>query len=725
MSGSFVHLHVHSAYSLAEGAIKADKLPGLARKLGMPAVALTDTSNMFGGLEFAQYATKENVQPIMGCQLWLSRRATEERPEPMRCQPDPVVALAMDRQGLVNVQRLSSLGWLGEDISGLPCIDLDQLRECSEGVTLLTGGTRGPLGRLLLEGRRDPAEHLLRTLHEAFGDRLAVELTRHGTDRDRAAEPGLIALADLVSVPLVAANDVHFAEARMYEAHDALLCIAHGRTLAEPDRPRCTPEHWFKPPEVMRKLFADLPEACDNTLAIARRCAVMAETRKPELPICPKVQPGMTEAETVRDMAKRGLEARLDAQGTTDREPYRERLAFELDIIEKMGFAGYFLIVADFIQWAKAQDIPVGPGRGSGAGSVAAWALTITDLDPMQFGLLFERFLNPERVSMPDFDIDFCQDRRDEVINYVRREYGEDRVGQIITFGRLQAKAVVRDVGRVMGMPYGQVNKIAELIPFNPAKPVSLRQAIDGEPRLQELQKADETVARLMETALELEGLFRNASTHAAGVVIGRKPLIDIVPLYRDPRAPDLVTQYSMKYVESASLVKFDFLGLKTLTVLQRAVQMLAKQGIEVDLARIPLDDAKTYEMLARGDSASVFQFESQGMRDVLRMMRPDRFEDLIAAVSLYRPGPMANIPAYCQRKHGEAWDAPHPKMRALVEETYGILVYQEQVMQISQELAGYSLGGADLLRRAMGKKNRAEMEAQRKIFVEGATRNG
>ncbi|MDT8262702.1 DNA polymerase III subunit alpha, partial [Roseomonas sp. DSM 102946] len=606
-----------------------------------------------------------------------------------------------------------------------PCIDLDQLRECSEGVTLLTGGTRGPLGRLLLEGRRDPAEHLLRTLHEAFGDRLAVELTRHGTDRDRAAEPGLIALADLVGVPLVAANDVHFAEARMYEAHDALLCIAHGRTLAEPDRPRCTPEHWFKPPEVMRKLFADLPEACDNTLAIARRCAVMAETRKPELPICPKVQPGMTEAETVRDMAKRGLEARLDAQGTTDREPYRERLAFELDIIEKMGFAGYFLIVADFIQWAKAQDIPVGPGRGSGAGSVAAWALTITDLDPMQFGLLFERFLNPERVSMPDFDIDFCQDRRDEVINYVRREYGEDRVGQIITFGRLQAKAVVRDVGRVMGMPYGQVNKIAELIPFNPAKPVSLRQAIDGEPRLQEMQKADETVARLMETALELEGLYRNASTHAAGVVIGRKPLIDIVPLYRDPRAPDLVTQYSMKYVESASLVKFDFLGLKTLTVLQRAVQMLAKQGIEVDLARIPLDDAKTYEMLARGDSASVFQFESQGMRDVLRMMRPDRFEDLIAAVSLYRPGPMANIPAYCQRKHGEAWDAPHPKMRALVEETYGILVYQEQVMQISQELAGYSLGGADLLRRAMGKKNRAEMEAQRKIFVDGATRNG
>ncbi|MFT8242739.1 DNA polymerase III subunit alpha [Roseomonas sp. BN140053] len=725
MRGDFIHLHVHSAYSLAEGAIKADKLPALAKKHGMPAVALTDTANMFGALEFAQYATKEGVQPIMGCQLWLARGPSEDRPDPTRIQPDPVVALAMDAAGLGNLQRLSSLAWMGEDPSGRPCVTLDQLRELNGGLTLLTGGTKGPLARLLLEGRREPAEQLLRALHEAFGDRLAVELTRHGADRDRLSEPGLLALADAVGVPIVAANDVHFAEARMHEAHDALLCIANGRTLAEPDRPRCTPEHWFKSAEAMRKLFADLPEACDNTLAIARRCAVMAETRKPELPICPKVQPGMTEAETVRDMARRGLEARLDAQGTEDRAVYRDRLAFELDVIEKMGFAGYFLIVADFIQWAKSQDIPVGPGRGSGAGSVAAWALQITDLDPLQFGLLFERFLNPERVSMPDFDIDFCQDRRDEVIQYVRREYGEDRVGQIITFGRLQAKAVVRDVGRVMGMPYGQVNRIAELIPFNPAKPVSLQQALDGEPRLQEMRKADENVSRLMDTALELEGLFRNASTHAAGVVIGRKPLIDIVPLYRDPRSPDLVTQYSMKYVESASLVKFDFLGLKTLTVLQRAVQLLAKEGVTVDLARIPLDDAKTYEMLARGDAASVFQFESQGMRDVLRLMRPDRFEDLIAAVSLYRPGPMANIPAYCARKHGEAWDAPHPKMRKLVEETYGILVYQEQVMQISQELAGYSLGGADLLRRAMGKKNRAEMEAQRKIFVDGAVKNG
>ncbi|ONG59080.1 DNA polymerase III subunit alpha [Pseudoroseomonas deserti] len=724
---SFVHLHVHSAYSLAEGAIKAEKLADLARADGMPAVALTDSANMFGALEFAKACSGKGVQPIMGCQLFLSRGAADDRPEVLRLAPDPVVALAMSAEGLENVQRLSSQGFLRDDPSGKPTVTLELLQQHSSGVFLLTGGTQGPLARLLVEGRRDAAMRLLDALKESYGDRLAVELTRHGLDIERGLDPALVALADSAALPIVAANDIYFAKPGMYEAHDALLCIAEGRTLAETDRRRLTPEHHFKSAAAMRKLFADLPEACDNTLAIARRCAVMAESRKPELPICPKVQPGMTEAETVRDMAARGLEDRLQAQGTPEeaRPVYRERLEFELNVIEKMGFSGYFLIVADFIQWAKAQGIPVGPGRGSGAGSVAAWALLITDLDPLRFGLLFERFLNPERVSMPDFDIDFCQDRRDEVIRYVRREYGEDRVAQIITFGRLQAKAVVRDVGRVMGMPYGQVNKIAELIPFNPAKPVTLQQALDGEPRLQEMRESDETVDRLMETALVLEGLYRNASTHAAGVVIGRKPLIDIVALYRDPRSDMLVTQYSMKYVENATLVKFDFLGLKTLTVLQRAVEILAGQGTTIDLPSLPLDDRRTYEMLARGDSAGVFQFEGQGMRDCLRMMRPDRFEDLIAAVSLYRPGPMANIPAYCARKHGEKWEPVHPAMKHLVDETYGILVYQEQVMQISQDVAGYSLGGADLLRRAMGKKIRSEMEAQRKTFVDGAVKNG
>jgi len=728
---AFVHLHVHSAYSLSEGAIKADKLPVLAKAGGMPAVALTDSRNLFGALEFAQACSAKGIQPIMGCQLLLSRGATEETgraSDPQRSRPDPIVALAKDKVGLENLQRLSSAGYLAYDGAGEACITLETLGRHAEGLILLTGGTTGPLGRLLGEGRRDAARKLLAQFREIFrGDDLVVELQRHGLAIERAIEPALLRLADEAGLPIVATNDVYFAEAKMHEAHDALLCIAEGRVLAEQDRRRVTREHWFKPAKVMRELFADLPDACDNTMAIARRCAVMAESRKPELPMCPKVLPGKTEAETVAEMAKAGLERRLDAQGTEEaaRGVYRDRLAYELGIIEKMGFSGYFLIVADFIQWGKEQGIPVGPGRGSGAGSVAAWALLITDLDPLRFGLLFERFLNPERVSMPDFDIDFCQDRRDEVIQYVVREYGADRVAQIITFGKLQAKAAVRDVGRVMGMPYGQVDRIASLIPFNPAKPVTLAQAIEGEPKLQEMRDNDEQVARLLDVAQQLEGLYRNASTHAAGVVIGRKPLVEIVPLYKDPRSEMLITQYSMKHVEQASLVKFDFLGLKTLTVLQRALELLKGQGVELDLARLPLDDAKTYAMLAKGDAAGVFQFEGQGMRECLRMMRPDRLEDLIAAVSLYRPGPMANIPAYCQRKHGEAWEPPHPAIRHIVDETYGILVYQEQVMQIAQDLAGYSLGAADLLRRAMGKKIRSEMEAQRKIFVEGAVKNG
>ncbi len=725
MAESFIHLHAHSSYSLSEGAIKAEKLAQLALDAGMPAVAMTDTANLFGALEFAQACTGKGVQPIMGCQLWLGRSATDPRPEAARQQPDVLVALAMNAQGLENLQRLSSEGYLGDDPSGRPAIGLDLLARHAEGVFLLTGGTHGPIARLLAEGRRPQAEKLLADLAALFPNRLAVELHRHGTERDAATEPGQLALADALALPIVATNDVYFARASMHEAHDALLCIAEGRTMAETERRRVTANHHFKTAAEMRALFHDLPDACDNTLAIAKLCAVMTETKKPALPICPKVGEGMSESETVADMARRGLEERLKRQVFAPRQTYLDRLEYELGVIEKMGFSGYFLIVADFIQWAKQQGIPVGPGRGSGAGSVAAWALSITDLDPLRWGLLFERFLNPERVSMPDFDIDFCQDRRGEVIEYVRREYGADRVGQIITFGKLQAKAAVRDVGRVLGMPYGQVDKIANLIPFNPAKPVGLKDAIAGEPRLRELAANDESTARLLDIAQQVEGLYRNASTHAAGVVIGRRPLAEIVPLYRDPRSPDLITQYSMKYVEQASLVKFDFLGLKTLTVLQRAVELLAGQGITLDLAEIPLDDAKTYAMLARGDAAGVFQFEGQGMRDCLRSMRPDRLEDLIAAVSLYRPGPMANIPAYCARKHGEEWKSPHPSIHAILAETYGIMVYQEQVMQIAQVMAGFSLGGADLLRRAMGKKDMKEMERQRATFVEGATRNG
>jgi DNA polymerase-3 subunit alpha len=718
---NFVHLRVHSSYSLSEGAIKAEKIAALAREAGMPAVGIADTGNLFGALEFSQACVAKGVQPIIGCQIALTRADNPNLP------PEPLVLLAQDAVGFANLQRLSSAGFLETEPGLKPQLPLARIAAHAEGLILLTGGTLGPLARLLAEGRQAEAAALLAAFLEAFPDRVAMELHRHGLPVERAIEPGLIALADTHGVPLVATNECFFARPDMYEAHDALLCIAEGRLLAEPERRRVTPEHWFKPAEAMRALFADLPDACDNTLAIARRCAVMAETRKPLLPVCPKVRPGRTEEETVRAMAAEGLARRLDAMGAdaATRARYQERLEFELAVIARMGFSGYFLIVADFIQWAKAQGIPVGPGRGSGAGSLAAWALTITDLDPLRFNLLFERFLNPERVSMPDFDIDFCQDRRDEVIAYVRREYGADRVAQIITFGKLQARAAVRDVGRVLGLPFGQVNKIAELIPNNPAKPVTLQQAIEGEPKLQQMREEDEGVRRMLEIALQLEGLYRHASTHAAGVVIGDRPLTELVPVYRDPRSDFLVTQYSMKYVEQAGLVKFDFLGLTTLTILQRAVQFLAKQGISVDLDRLPLDDRATYEMLQRGDAGGVFQFEGQGMRDVLRQMRPDRFEDLIAAVALYRPGPMANIPAYCQRKHGEAWEAPHPEIHDILAETYGIMVYQEQVMQIAQRMAGYSLGGADLLRRAMGKKIRAEMDAQRKTFVDGAVARG
>ncbi len=717
----FVHLRVHSAYSLSEGAIKAEKIAERARALAMPAVAITDSGNLFGALEFSGACAKAGVQPIIGCQLNLARA---DQP---RLAPDPIVLLAQNAAGLANLQRLSSLGFLAPEPGVKPQLPLSDIAAHAEGLILLTGGTTGPLARLLAEGQRDAAAALLAEISEAFPDRTVVELHRHGLALERAIEPGLIALADDAGLPLVATNDCFFADETMFEAHDALLCIAEGRMLAETERRRVSREHWFKNAGAMRLLFADLPEACDNTLAIARRCAVMAESRKPMLPVFPKIASGTSEEETLRAMARAGLNARLAAAGIDagQAKQYHERLAYELDVIAKMGFPGYFLIVADFIQWAKAQGIPVGPGRGSGAGSVVAWALTITDLDPLRFGLLFERFLNPERVSMPDFDIDFCQHRRDEVIAYVRSEYGADRVAQIITFGKLQARAVVRDVGRVLGLPYGQVNKIAELIPNNPAKPVTLAQAIAGEPRLQAARADDEAIARLLEIALQLEGLYRHASTHAAGIVIGDRPLIDLVPLYRDPRSEFLVTQYSMKYVEQAGLVKFDFLGLTTLTILKRAVDFLAEQGDVVDLAHLPLDDAKTYEMLARGEAGGVFQFESQGMRDVLRQMRPDRFEDLIAAVALYRPGPMANIPAYCQRKHGEKWAPPHPDLADILGETYGIMVYQEQVMQIAQRLAGYSLGAADLLRRAMGKKIRAEMEAQRRIFLEGAAARG
>ncbi|MGE4483328.1 DNA polymerase III subunit alpha [Acidocella sp.] len=715
----FVHLRVHSAYSLSEGAIKADKLAALAAAENMPAVAMTDSSNMFGTLEFTQYCTKSGVQPIIGCQLGLARPG-------LNLPPDNIVVLAQNEEGYANLTRLTSLSFLSGD-AVKPQITRAQLAEHASGLFLLTGGAQGPIGRLLAEGQMDEARSYLAALKEAFAERLAIEIQRHGEAVEIATEPGFLQLAEAFDLPLVATNECFFAKREMYEAHDALLCIAEGRVLAEKDRRHVTPEHWFKPAAMMRALFADLPDACDNTIAIAQGCTVMTGTRKPLLPRCPKVREGATEEETLRAMAEEGLRARLAFEGVEGdaQQEYWERLEFELGIIVQMGFPGYFLIVADFIQWAKDHHIPVGPGRGSGAGSLVAWSLRITDLNPLRYALLFERFLNPERVSMPDFDIDFCQERRDEVISYVLHEYGADRVAQIITFGKLQARAAVRDVGRVLGLPYGQVNKVAELIPNNPAKPVSLKDAIEGEPKLQDMRDSDEALARLLEIAQQIEGLYRHASTHAAGVVIGDRELVKLVPLYKDPRSELLVTQYSMKYVEQVGLVKFDFLGLTTLTIIDRALKFLRQQGVELDISKIPLDDKKTYDMIGRADTAGVFTFETAAFRGALAQMRPDRFEDLVAIQALNRPGPMANIPDYCDRKRGAPWEAPDPAIHHILEETNGIIVYQEQVMQIAQVMAGYTLAGADLLRRAMGKKIRAEMDKQREIFLEGATKKG
>ena len=732
----FVHLRVHSAYSLSEGAIKVKELVGLCKAEKMPAVAMVDTGNVFGALEFCAAAAEAGVQPILGCQVAIRHEADGMRH--LRApEPSQLVLLVQRPEGYANLIRLVSEAYLETPPGETPQVSLARACELSAGLVALTGGPKGPVARALLEGRAPVAEATLLQLAKAFEGRLYVELQRHGLPEEERIEEALVDLAYAHGLPLVATNDCFFAGADVHEAHDALLCIADGAYVAQDERRRLTQDHRFKSAGEMRALFADIPEACDNTLVVARRCGFMLEpVKKPTLPTPPKARQAGVEA-TFRDLAAHGLAQRLaqavwtegmdEAAREAAARPYRERLAYELDMIVKMGFDGYFLIVADFIQWAKAHGIPVGPGRGSGAGSLVAWALTITDLDPLRFGLLFERFLNPERVSMPDFDIDFCQDRRDEVIRYVQREYGADRVAQIITFGKLQARAVVRDCGRVLGMPYGQVDRICKLIPQNPANPISLQQAIDGEAALRQMMQDDPAIARLMDIALKLEGLYRHASTHAAGVVIGDRPLVEMVPLYRDPRAPLPATQFNMKWVEQAGLVKFDFLGLKTLTVLQRAYDLVeAGRGTRIEPLAIPLDDARTYAMLTRGETVGVFQLESAGMRDAVRGMRPDRLEDLIALVALYRPGPMENIPRYNACKHGkEKPDYLHPTLEPILKETFGVMVYQEQVMQIAQVMCGYSLGQADLLRRAMGKKDKSQMEALRKSFVEGAVKRG
>ncbi len=746
----FIHLKVHSAYSLLEGALPIGTLAKLAAKKECPALALTDTNNLFGILEFSDKLAGAGIQPIAGVSLAVDFEET--KPEralaggpPPRARPhrDGLIALyAMNDQGYANLMKLvSAAHLLSADTDG-PHIKIGQLAAHAAGIIALSGGPDGPIDRVLLDGQTPVAEARLETLARHFGDRLYVELQRHGLASEVAVEPQLVGLAYKLRLPLVATNECYFATPDDYEAHDALICIAEGRYVVEDDRRRLNKEFHFKSADEMAALFADVPEALDNTIEIAKRCAFRPKGKKPILPRFVQTKGAASdtdqlaaEAAELKRQAEEGLRARLGAQavapGFTEAD-YWKRLAFEVDIITRMKFPGYFLIVSDFIKWSKANGVPVGPGRGSGAGSLVAWSLTITDLDPLRFGLLFERFLNPERVSMPDFDIDFCQDKRDRTIRYVQEKYGRDRVAQIITHGKLQARAVLRDVGRVLQMPYGQVDRLCKLVPNNPANPVTLAQAIEGEPKLQEERDREPIVARLLEIAQKLEGLYRHASTHAAGMVIGDRPLDELVPLYRDPKSNMPVTQFNWKMVEAAGLVKFDFLGLKTLTVLQKAVDLVRRgRGIDIDLAKVSIEndypEAKAaYDLLAKADTVGVFQLESTGMRESLKRLKPDRFEDIIAMVALYRPGPMDNIPTYINRKHGEEpVDCLHPMLEGILKETYGVIIYQEQVMQIAQVMAGYSLGDADLLRRAMGKKDKAEMAKQQARFVEGALKNG
>ena len=736
----FIHLRVHTAYSLSEGAMKVPALMHRLHEQGVPAIALTDTANMFGGKAFSKYASDEGIKPILGCQFYLRNPDADDvlKSKGRIIEPDKIVLLVMNAEGYANIMHLMKRSYLDNPQSNeKPQLKMSDLESFNAGLIALTGGVEGQVGRLLLEKRIPEAEQCLCKLHDLFDNRLYMEISRIGLESERQTEDTFIDWAYKYNIPLVATNEAFFFDVDMYEAHDALVCIAAAEYVANENRKKFSPNNRLRSEAEMVELFADLPEALESTVNIAKRCNYLSEKVQPLLPIfeCPG---GLSQDEYIDQEAHKGLAKRMEKhvyfEGMTAEQKaeidkkYYERLEYEISVIKKMGFPGYFLIVADFIQWSKGHGVPVGPGRGSGAGSIVAWSLRITDLDPIKLDLLFERFLNPERVNMPDFDVDFCQENRGKTIEYVQNKYGFDHVAQIITYGKLQSKAVIRDVARVLQMPYSQADKISKMIPPGvQGKNPTLQESLDQVPELEEMRRDDPQVNKLFDIAMKLEGLYRHSGVHAAGVVIGDRPLELLVPLYKDPRADMPVTQYDMKFVEETGLIKFDFLGLKTLTVIKRAVDWVKKtKGIELDMDNIPLDDKETYEMLQRGDTTAVFQFESPGMKDVHKQIKPDRFEDLIAIVSLYRPGPMDNIPTYIKRKHGEEEITYlHPSLAPILDETYGIMVYQEQVMKIAQVLGGYTMGGADKLRKVMGKKMRDEIPKQRKMFTEGAVKNG
>ncbi|MBQ2811059.1 MAG: DNA polymerase III subunit alpha [Alphaproteobacteria bacterium] len=736
----FIHLRVHSAYSLSSGTIQ---VPALMKKLqaqNVPAIAMTDTANMFGAKAFSKYAADNGIKPILGCQFYLRNTDSDDilKSKGKEIKRDKLVLLVMNATGYTNISKLMKRFYLDNTQNGDdPQLKYTDLEELNEGLIALTTGTEGPIGRLILDNRNDEAEELLKKLQTIFKNRLYMEISRIGTAEENKTENIFIDMAYKHNIPLVATNEAFFFDTDMYEAHDALVCVAQGEYVANDNRKHFSVNNRLKTQEEMLELFQDLPEALENTVNIAKRCNYLSEKVNPLLPVfeCPG---GKTQDEYITEEAYKGLKERMEKhvyfEGMTDEQKqeidkkYFERLDYELSVIKRMGFPGYFLIVSDFIRWSKNNGVPVGPGRGSGAGSIVAWSLKITELDPIKLELLFERFLNPDRVNMPDFDVDFCQENRAKTIEYVQNKYGFENVAQIITYGKLQSKAVIRDVARVLQMPYAQADKISKMIPPPvQGKNVTLAQALEQVPELEQMRSSDPQVNKLFDIAMKLEGLYRHSGVHAAGVVIGDRPLDLLVPLYKDPRADMPVTQYDMKYVEETGLIKFDFLGLKTLTVIKKAVDWIKKiHGTDLDIDSVPLDDKPTYEMMQRGDTTAVFQFESAGMKEVHKQIKPDRFEDLIAIVSLYRPGPMDNIPTYIKRKHGEEEITYlHPSLAPILDETYGIMVYQEQVMNIARALGGYTMGEADKLRKVMGKKLRDEIPKQREKFTKGAIANG
>ena len=714
---TFVHLRQYSNYSLLESSFKINEIINLCNENKMPAIALTDKQNLFGAFEFSLVAKKNGIQPILGINLLLGKIKNLD-------VSSSLLLLIKNYNGYKNIINLMNKYYGGEGNSIL----LSDLKENSDGIICLSGGIDGPIGKCLLNQNINSAEKILVDLNSIYKDNFYIELNRSGLEEEKITENFFLNFAKKFNIPVVATNNNFFSNEEMHEATDALLCIKNNEKLSNLDRNTVSKEFFFKSTNDMFKIFQDIPEAISNTILIAKKCCYMLEKSEPRLPKFLKSE--IDENNELYKLAHDGLDKKISIIRNNvknfNEKKYKDRLAYEINIIKKTGYSGYFLIVSDFISWAKKQNIPVGPGRGSGAGSLVAWTLGITDLDPIKYDLLFERFLNPDRVTLPDFDIDFCQEKRDEVLKYVVKKYGKKKVSQIITFGTLQPRNVVRDVGRVLQLPYSQVDNIAKLIPYNPANPISLNEAINNETKIQELKKDDDSISKLLDISLKLEGLYRHASTHAAGIVIGDQDLDKKIPFYIDDEKTGLpVTQFSMKFIEESGLIKFDFLGLKTLTIINKTCELVNKTKNIINIEKISLDDPKTFDLLKKGRTIGCFQLESKGVREYLKKLSPDRFEDIIAMISLYRPGPMEYIENYINRKHGkEDIIYLHPKLESVLSETYGITIYQEQVMKIAQTLANFSLSQADTLRWAIGKRKKSLMSSLKKDFIDGCIKN-